>query len=473
MEITIFGAFLCIFFIFFLIKNRNVSLKTKYKKIFFASIISLLVFDVGYFAKIGSFTVEYNYVFTIVSFCYALLCIFKYKIRLNNFTSAFLFLLCIFMGILIPKLFNITYQSVTFDDQWDNYIGTGLPLKNVSVSLHSYFLLARIFIFLTQFLVFVTLSEKNDLKYYMTRMFNISVLILFLSFAEMIVSNFFHPMDFRSWSFTVFGHSTASYYVPRKSFGIYMPMLFMREPSSYGYTILFFIINNIAYYYTTLSVKQKKQIVFTSICLTVLLILSKSLSSYIYVLSVFFVLLYLSKNKGDYILILSISSIGIMIVLFNTMGDRIDVALNGLKNIFLGNYRELSSGSENIRLYSIYNNITYFFKYIFMGCGLGSMYSYSSIATVLCNIGIIGSLWFIKIIKNCTNQFYKVDFFSWFSLVIIFCIHFLTGHLSFILYLERIAYMYLILKYLNIIKIDSKIMTKKNIKNGGNVLNEI
>lgn len=450
MEITFFGIILILLFLIFLFKNRNSSFKEIYCKLFFFSIASSLVIDLGYFMKIGNFIIEYNYVFTLITLVFAIISIFIYHISINRYSFVFLIFCVLIMGVLLPTLFNILYKSVSFDEPWDIYIGTGVPLNDVRVTSHSIFLIIRVVFFLIEFITFCSLRGENNISFYMNKLFKISAFVLFLSLIEMFVSNFIHPMYFREFSFRLFGRSNASYYVPRQAFGIYVPMLFMREPSSFCYTSLFFIINGIALYNDSNSKILKRKTIIVCLLYIILLALSKSLSAYIYILSIFLVVFYISRNKA-LIFLSSITIIGFVIcILLSTMGDRINVLLSSLSSILSNEYNNLSNSSEVIRIYSIYNNFMLFLNYPIIGCGIGTIYSYSAVVTVLCNIGIIGILLFIIVIKKNTNYFFNVEFFSWFSLNIIIVNHLFTGHMSHLLYLERISYLYLLLKYINI-----------------------
>ena len=100
-----------------------------------------------------------------------------------------------------------------------------------------------------------------------------------------------------------------------------------------------------------------------------------------------------------------------------------------------------------------------------------SIYSYSAVITMLCNLGLVGTFYYAYIITNLTNRYFDTKFTCYFSIIIIVLLHLLTGHLSYILYLDRIAFLYLVLKYISISKRKNLVLKKDAIVSKNNIDN--
>jgi hypothetical protein len=458
MQLSLFGIILIILFIVYLLKNKNNPNLSK--DFFFLSVLFLLVFDVGYFAKIGSFTIEYNYLFSMVNLVFALISIFSKKNNKQDFKIILILILFLFFSMIFPLIFNLKFSSVSFNDIWDYYFGTTKVLKDVGFSFHSVFMFIRTIIFILSFYVFARQVNKKDLIRYSKIIYNVSnVLILIMAF-EFIISNFINESIFRNICFKLFGLSEATYYLPRLiAKNIYGPMLFMREPSSFARALFIISINNITL--SKITKDNNKKIILNIVIILIALLFSKTLSSFIYIGCIFLVLLYLLKNKKlKRVLLLLIPLL--IVVLLITMGDRVLTIFNGLRT-FNKPPNELPQTSEIIRLYSIYNNITYFCRYFITGCGFGTIYSYSAVITILTNIGLLGSGLFIYYIYNLNSMITKTKKFSWFTLTIIILSHLLVGHLGYLLYLESAAYLYICLKLLDTYFDEKEVKSMKKI----------
>jgi len=446
MKITIFGFLLFIFLTIYIIRNiKNPKLGND---LFFLSIVFLLIFDIGYFAKLGSFTVEYNYVFSVINLIFAIYTLCFKKREKKDLIILFSFLAFLFISLLIPLVFNLKYLSVGFNNAWDIYFGTNLVMEEVGFSFHSVPMFARCVIFCLSAYAFSKNITKEDLFRYSKILFKVSNFVIVFAIFEFLFTNLIDEFFLRKLFFDFFGHSEATYILPKIiGNGIYLPMGFMREPSSYARALFLLSTNNIL----LLMFKYKnKKVIINLICLMILLVVSKSLSAFIYLGTIIFIFLYLIKNKKirNYIL-LSIPVI--LIVLFFIMGDRINNIL-GVFSILDKMPSELTQASETIRLYSIFNNLKYFIINPILGCGFGTIYSYSTLVTILTNIGIVGMLLYICVIYRITTKATNYNKFSWFTLIVILLTHSLIGHLSHLMYLETAAYLFICLKMIDCLK---------------------
>lgn len=447
MSVTFFGVLVILGILFVFFKLRNSSLTNTFKTFYFISIIFLIVFDIGYIAKIGTFTIEINYIFSIINFILSIVALFFVKVSRPALRGFALLMSSLLIGLLIPLVFKLSYRSVAFNDAWDLYFDSDLILGNVTISSHSLFLIIRIMIFAISFITFTAIVTKKDLLKMSRILYKISWGLISISVVEFFVSNFISPFLFRQICFNIFGQSDATYTLPRLLGGkIYLPMLFMREPSSFARCLMFLCINNILY--TKLKDKSKEKIILSIFCLFFLLVMSMSLTSYIYLIAILFLAWSSLKNKRlkKYILI---AIPVVMVILLISMGNRIDMILESYKFVN-EDPRKLSRSSEIIRIYSIFNNFNYFVKYPLFGCGIGTIYSYSSLISMLSNIGILGMAAFIYFISKCLNQKFNAKNISFLLIVFVLISSILTGHLSHLMYLETAGYLYIFVKYIDI-----------------------
>ena len=445
--ISIFGIILILSMSFYIIKNlKNENLG---KNLYFISIVSLLVLDIGYIAKIGSFTLEYNYFFSIINFVFTIYYFLKNRKNLEkkDIIIIFSFLLLILFSLLFPLVFNLKYNSVAFNDSWDSYFGTNKELKEIGFSKHSLGMYARVIIFILSTYVFSKSLEKDDIKKYSNCIYNISWFIIGISLIEFIITNFIDNFAFRHFAFFLFGRSAATYELPRITFGgIFAPMAFMREPSSYVRALFIIGINNVFVYINSKGLLNKERIkIIANIVIVLFLIaLSKSLSGYIYIIGINVIIWDFIKNKKIKLSLAIVSSIFIIIICI-LLHERIQKVFGAFSK-FNMNPNSLPAQSELIRFYSINNNIQLFLHNLLLGCGFGTVYCYSSVITLLTNIGIIGVGVYIYIINYITNISIKEKFFSWLTFIVVIITGFFIGHMSYITYLENFAYEIIILK---------------------------
>lgn len=440
MQITPFGCIIAIYLLY--IVCRYCSDWRKVLRILFLSgVASLIFFDVGYFAVIGGTTIEYNYVFSVATFIAALIVLIAYPVDIRPMRQILILTGVLLIGIAIPWALKTTYVSVAFDDLWDLYFDADIALPSVGVGAHSLFLWARVLMSAVSVYAFVSVSEKQDWTKYLKAVYAMGIVVLCLSLLEGLWNNAGHPTGFRNLVFAVFGHSEATYEFPREFAGIYLPMLFMREPSSYSRMLFFIAMNDLVLHF---SGERKKGIWISVGACLMLIVASGALSSLVYLLALGAVLFYRSDLYERAVLIPSAAVL--LIVGCLLFSDRIQTALTVLAS-FSSAPSDLPRVSEIIRMYSIYNNLALFLRYPLLGCGLGSVYCFSSVVTILADIGIVGTGMYLFFIKSMTDRFFSSRCFSMLALVVIVLSHGLTGHLSQLLYLENGFYLILLLKY--------------------------
>ena len=455
---SIFGLLLMIFIIFYI--TKNISNDKISNNMFFISIISLLVLDIGFIAKIGTFTIEYNYFFSLINGLFVINYFWKKrkKIEKKELIIILIFISMLFISMLLPLIFNKSYYSVSFNDSWDLYFESEKNIGMVGLSSHSLGMLARVLIFIFSTYVFFKSVKTEEIKKYSIVLYKISFILIAISIIEFIITNFVNAFSFRKCLLFLFGESDSTYILPRTTFGdYYAPMAFMREPSSYVRAMFIFALNNIYVFIDSKNTKRERIKVLISVLLIILfMFFSKSLSGYIYILGLLFITWCLIDNKKIKIITCMVTLVFLICVVI-LLKDRAIKIFNAF-NYFDTNPNILPRQSELIRLYSINNNLNLFINNVFFGCGFGTVYCYSSIITLITNIGIIGTTSYIYTINHISNKIFKKEFFSWLTFITIIITSSLIGHMSYIIYLETFAYEIMILK-----SIDYGRKEKKNI----------
>lgn len=458
--VSIFGIALIIYIMFYMLKViRRPSLV---KDLFFISIVLQLVGDVGYLIKINNVTIEYNYFLSAICGLFSVIYIIsKGKINKKDFFVIIIYLVTILLSMLYPLIFNLHYESVSFNDSWDLLFSSNSSIGEVTFDKHAIGMYFRVVIFIISFYIFSINLDKDDLKKYSKKLYKISWIIIGFSILEFLITNYVDVSFFRNLVLKIFGQSDATYLVQRKNFlNMYMPMGFMREPSSYAKTIYIFAINNLFYYKFEDSKVRKNRnlIIFNILIMMFILLFSNSMSGYIYILAILFIVLYTMKNKLVKVSLFMYIPIFILPIYYLAR-NRLAIIGETLELLNMDPSR-LQMQSELIRFYSINNNLKLFFNHFFVGCGFGTIYSYSALITLLANIGLIGVSiysyinWYINSIATNSKQI------SWLTIIIIILTYLFTGHMSNIIYLETFAYQIIVLKSLDIIKKTSGNMTR-------------
>lgn len=473
MSVSIFGILTILYVILVPVNGlyfRRKPIEQIYSKLFFVSVLFSLVFDVGYVAQISGFVVEYNYLFSIVNLLFAIPVIARHRIN-NNFSILFvIFAVIITFNTLFVFLLKIGYVSCPHEVVWDHYFGSNSSLPVVYVSKSSFFIICRIIIFLVSFYAFALTLTKDRILIFSKIIYKVSIIVIVASFIEIFVSSFIDPYVIRKLAYRIFGHSSSTYDISKHIWKIYSPMLFMREPSTYAHSLFFFGINNIFY----LQCKSQPDSGLPKLILCaigVLLLISFSMSALLYFAVLAFLLLYCFGNKKA--IPIAILGIGLIAVAVELMySNRINNIFSYILQFGVSEPKDLPVSSELIRLYSIYNNLVLFVKNPLFGCGVGSIYSFSGVVTLFANIGIIGVVLYSALINNVTNEIFGVKRFAWLTLLTVFMAFSLTGHMSYILYNERIGYLFILVKGMQLAK-ESKVAVAKTVPNKVAVYEEV
>ena len=249
---------------------------------------------------------------------------------------------------------------------------------------------------------------------------------------EFLLSNLTSPSIFRDFIVNLFGgFDETTYNLPRTFFGLYVPLLQYREPSRFALVLLFLLSCQIIYFQ---SFKHKSSLLI-SFCLFILLITTNSMSGLIYIVCIFLMIVFSLKQQKNKITLVFLAS---FIVFFCSLffSTRLTTIFTTLPLLFKDSPAGLPALSEVVRLYSIANNLKLFLTHFFFGCGLGTLYSYSGLFTTLANIGSVGFvLWLLIIRQNMSHL--NISSSSFRKGVLLFCLFYsFTGHMSQMIYLD-------------------------------------
>lgn len=453
LKVSIFGVILPILVFILICKNlKNPKIGNE---IFFYSVVGTLVLDIGYIAQINTFTIEYNYFFSGLNLLFAIYTLCKCKVKHNK---KIVILMSCFVGYLLfsalfPLIFQQSYTSVPYRTNWDIFFGAQAPeaLPVVGFSIHAILVYLRSLIFLVAFYAFSITVTKEDFMRYVKYLYWLSCVMLVIACIEFLMINIFNEKVFRNVCRFIFGNSEATHLASRSitigKLNIFVPMCFARETSSFAKMIFIFVVNNIVFLMSS-SRPHKKYIIMNIALLIVCLLLSQSLSALFYVGAIVLIGWYLIKNKKLKYTLLTGGLIMVGVFLF-IMRDRLQFAFDAID--MLGQEpSSLPQRSEVIRIYSIFNNLKYFALYFLTGCGLGSIYCYSSIVTMLANIGLIGIIMYSFIVYYLNKAATQEKKFSWLTCIIIIITNLFIGHLSHLMYLEIVAFLLIDLKLIDV-----------------------
>jgi hypothetical protein len=444
MQVTIAGLIVGVLILALWIRYRS-SPRELFQKLFLFSIVTGLILDVGYFAKIGSFEVVFNYGFSIVLLLAAIKVFFAEKPDHRTIKWILLFSAEVIFGFLAAYLSKRVVTGVAFDHSWDDHFIQKVPLDTLTVSVYQFTVMfLRILLFFVNVLAFRESCDRNWIVSSAKVLQKVSSAVILLWIVEFVCENSISPTLFRSWIIKIFGSSISTFAAPRQFLGVYVPLLTLREPSNLSFVYFVLALNSLFYFQRT----GKKTGIFMFACLVLFLITGASLSSAIYLVCLALAILALSKKPSLVLviyLLLLIPSIFAMEYLF---GDRLARIFASISS-FGGDLRNLPATSEIIRLYSIYNNLVIFLRYPLFGCGLGMAYSFSGFVTSLANIGILGVfLWTGVLVSGLKNMGFSKKSLV-FGFVVLFLAFLATGHMGVLTYADKVFYLLLLLLSIN------------------------
>ncbi len=435
MSITIFGACLVIFSIYILIKNTTINFKRKANYVITLCIVACTFLDLGYVFKVGNFECEYNYLLT--GFAFVLVIIAEgYK---KNISLLFVGLIAYIIAVVcIKSALGATYLSSSYSSSryWDLCFMDGEldvvypSVRNIVLPVIRLIMLGKVILYISR-----ETSRKELLKIGVIIQ-KCSSIYLVLLVAEAILINF-TSLQPRAFLLDIFGHSSSTAIEYKSVFGLKSPMGLAREPSNLAITCLISFTVNI---YVHSRIKKGKVLAYNYL---LVMILSGSMSAVMYAFACL-LLIYLNLNrKAKRIVAFVVPAIVVFFILisYRLFEPRFSVLFREI-GMFGSGIASLSRNNSTItRMYSIYNNLYYFIRNPILGTGLGTMYCYSTIVTMLSNLGMAGAMLFFTFYKRCVERKTgsikrKLPSILWIAICFL-----VTGHIGHILYYVHFYYL--------------------------------
>lgn len=426
----------CIISFFILLKN----VKKLFNWFFSLTVIATVFFDIGYVCKIGDFIVEYNYLFTLMTFISAILYFLFYKIHSGGHKYFLLLILIIFVNLFLKALLKIEYLSADFNTVWDNLF-IDKKLLTVSVSKDVLNTIIRFLLFGVIVFAFIQSSSEIEINYITSKVYLCSKIYLAYILAELILLNIFDTNIMRETSYKLFGQTEFSFADPRNFLFLKAPIGIAREPSNLALSILYISIFSL---YNFIKTGKGKSVIFLYALIAIII---GSFSAFLHLCTLAFVIfLSLKKKTQRYIIaILPVLALGFVVLILKIDLDRITEFLNYFP-YFKEGIGSLPQSSSVIRFFSIYNNFGYFIKYPLFGTGLGTIYSFSPMVTLITNLGIIGSVLFFKFYFDSISSVFNIKKIKVYIIlpVLLFSFTF-TGHLGYLLYFEKTFVLFIVI----------------------------
>lgn len=420
---TIASLLLIVLILVLFLKNRTFS--AKYISIYFIMLFLNLFCSMGYFLKVGSFELFYDEFVTILLFIFSLIYLLKGQINKNLTINLIVLIISMSISVLLNVFSNTKEFGIKYGNAWDSYFWGTIGFEQLDVGKRTFLMSGRLYVYLINLYVFITLIHVKDLKKLLKLLRKLSVLAIVLFFLEFVFKNVFHSYGLNNLYFKIFGYG----YSQKDSLDFvdgYATITFLyREQSVVGKN--FPLIAILLLYDFHLN-KQKKAII-VSLGLIVCALLSMSFTSiltiFIYVIFWFYITKKYNSNLFYFsiflsaILVLVLSIFSLNITMNATFETRIENSFNIIFNYNKDIDFEITS--ENIRLYSIMYNFQIFLSHMFFGIGIGTSYSLGGISSSLVSIGLIGSLIYILYIDNlfCYKFATRISKLALFSILFI------------------------------------------------------
>lgn len=409
MSITPFSVFLIGVYIFLFSRYRTM------KKQFCVSVVITLlcstVVKMGHFISISSSTVPYSTVTLLISCVWAFFLNSSkrtynqgYYQNYKSFVPVFIaFILSICVTIFLFYIDRYD-QPVIEDSNFDDFIRNMAVFSYLTEDSLKMGFFYVIICYCYLIYTFCRQLSYSDFIWISENFVRWSFISIIVGFLEFFTENFFNTLAISNATVSIFGNSGAQQLSLIKREGLYAIQGLTREASMYSYATLYttFVAANLM----ILVRKCKKYRIFCLLSL-VLLILNRSMSSYVYaiIISSYFVYVnsfnikFFSVKKNVLMIILLFIFIAFLIIGFSSdNGDnyffaRINESLNEFTNIGRGAFSETSEGSRYV---GIYQSLKIFFERPFWGIGF-TVSCLSGVISMLCNIGLFGFFFFMCI----------------------------------------------------------------------------
>jgi hypothetical protein len=314
----------------------------------------------------------------------------------------FVTLLSILNFFIFPPDFNVLNpRNTTWDDIFYNRKGYSSPV----IDLRQIKLLFRLLLSMGIYVITINLIEKKVINpYKLIKLYIISaIIIMILGFAESILSLLDLNSFWRNILLNLFGY-VGEPIIDLSSRGGISPIISVAsEPSHYIYNLfLFFSLVFVDNFYLRnfFSSKKRLYLVVSSIFI---IFLTGSAMGFLYFLIMVLFMTFLNTKKAIlnfkiniHILSIYLFLISVFIILFLINADILLYYFGRIFSVFNGD--EIDDISIAIRVLGIKKNISFMIKRPLLGVGFGVTSAQNFWATLLSNIGIVGTIVYIYLV---------------------------------------------------------------------------
>lgn len=429
MSITI-GTFIFLIITVFIFVKNSSSLKKLFISLFNLLVITSLFMNVGYFIKIGSFSLQYNEFILFVTFFISLLLVISKKFDTAILLKFILMTIVFCIPLVLNLVLNYQEYGISYDYTWDNYFLGRVDFTLLKPNSRSLLHLLRIVIFFFVIGCYLRFSNKNDFDSLIKKIYKISIIYLFILLIEFIFKNVLYSPIVNDFYLSVLGKSESTYYgLGLMRNGIYSIIGLFREQSHLCNALM---VLSVIFLFVYEDNKIKKYL-FLSLVLIAVPLCTMAFSS-ILGIAIYYLFLFLinirKSGKNQMLCILSLFIViiaAILVYSFSSYSERILNSLDVIFNFDINGKYDFES--ENVRLFSIMYNLNIFSRHPLFGIGLGTSYSHGGVACILTSIGLIGftvySLYYKCIFRK--NNYKKGVFLPF---IVILFYSFLVGDIS-------------------------------------------
>jgi|GEM_PF-1763242 len=356
-------------------------------------VLSDLLVNVGYFVKIGSFSLRYNEAFLILAFLASVMLFVSGKRGNRTLMTCLGFsLLAIafsFMAFFVSGKNELSMLESSTMYSWDMYAANQAELQPLRLGSKTIFVLIKFIMAGAVFSYLPSRLRRLDYAKAGKKLFCIYLIVGIYLVFEALEVYLLKGNNLRAISLWVFGNkdlANTDMSFSGRTYG------FFSEPSMLSLSLFVFALLSLALYRNrTIS---KKAFILSFVCGIALMALSRSFSSVLY-LPILYILFFVFEAKRRasraFLALLVIVPVGAGVALlrFNN-GYFLNRLVASLE--VLGDF---SSGtryftSEWIRLHSIVHLLGLFAKHPLFGVGFNSTYSYSAVSSILATVGLFG-----------------------------------------------------------------------------------
>lgn len=362
--------------------------------------------DRGVILSVGTFSLKYGTFLSLILFIISLVCVLKGYFKKDVLKFGMFFVLVICLGLGLTMLTNTNTLVVSELSDWEDYLRGADVMVPIKISLHN---LSFVFTVLRYVLILSIFAYcySDDFNRRMLRAFKISAsIVLAYGLLEFVFLNLFKASINEPILNLVLGpNSYTGSLIRGETTAI---KVFRSEPSYLSFALFIVLLICFIDYEKT---KSKHSIINVLLSL-MLSVLSMSFSSVLYLgLFLLFVFFHLWRKKSKKVFVfLFIALVGVILALsINKISLYISVRyqnlLKTLGNILnIGDAGKYNWSSEAVRMTSIISSFKLFMKNFLFGVGIGMTDCHSSIVSALVNIGILGVLCYVILLRKTCQK---------------------------------------------------------------------